>query len=128
MAPCEARPRSDTSPEVEAPMDERLRRMTPSQRFEQGVKTCTLARRRMRAGIRMRHPDHDEAQVDGAGTALVGRRSPSQGPAELAAARPMTDELTDALREIATVRAPQELRARALVRRWISVPRRLGGC
>ena len=55
---------SDTSPEVEEMMYERLRRMTPSQRFEQGTKTCKLARQFMRAGIRMRHPHYDEEQVE----------------------------------------------------------------
>jgi hypothetical protein len=55
---------SDTSPEVEELMYERLRRMTPSQRVEQGARLCKLARQVMRAGIRMRHPDYEDAQVE----------------------------------------------------------------
>jgi hypothetical protein len=55
---------SDTSPEVEGLMYERLRRMTPSQRFEQGAKLCKVARQFMRAGIRMRHPDYLAEQVE----------------------------------------------------------------
>jgi hypothetical protein len=65
MAPWEAPSRrSDTSPEVEELMYERLRRMTPSQRFEQGAKLCKFARQFMRAGIRMRHPNYAEEQVE----------------------------------------------------------------
>jgi hypothetical protein len=72
MAPFEApssargarRPHSDTSPEVEALMIERLRRMTPSQRVEQGARLCKLARQVMRAGIRMRHSEYGEEQVE----------------------------------------------------------------
>src|SRR5262245_33310511 len=74
MAPWEApsrsnaggvrRPHSDTPPEVEEILYERLRRMTPSQRFEQGVQTCKLARQFMRAGIRLRHPDYDGEQIE----------------------------------------------------------------
>lgn len=45
-------------------MVERSRRMTPSQRFEEGAKMCKLARQLMRAGIRKRHPDYDEEQVE----------------------------------------------------------------
>jgi len=55
---------SDTSPEVEELMYERLRRMTPSQRFEQGAKLCKVERQFMRAGIRMRHPDYGAEQVE----------------------------------------------------------------
>jgi hypothetical protein len=58
------RPGSDTSPEVEEILYERSRRMTPSQRFEQGIKTCKLARQFMRAGIRMRHPEYMDEQVE----------------------------------------------------------------
>jgi hypothetical protein len=65
MVPWEASSRrSDTSPEVEELMYERLRRMTPSQRFEQGVKLCKVERQFMRAGIRVRHPDYDTEQVE----------------------------------------------------------------
>ena len=55
---------SDTSPEVEEMMYERLRRMTPSQRVEEGTKLCKLERQFMRAGIRMRHPEYVEEQVE----------------------------------------------------------------
>lgn len=55
---------SDTSPEVQEMVYERLRRMTPSQRFEEGINLCKLARQFMRAGIRMRHPDYDEEYVE----------------------------------------------------------------
>jgi hypothetical protein len=74
MAPWEAparsgaalakRRHSDTSPEAEEVLYERLRRMTPSQRFEQGVELCKVERQFMRAGIRMRHPDYDAEQVE----------------------------------------------------------------
>jgi hypothetical protein len=58
------RPGSDTSPEVEEILYERLRRMTPSQRFVQEVELCKVERQFMRAGIRMRHPDYDADQVE----------------------------------------------------------------
>jgi len=45
-------------------MYERLRRMTPSQRFEEGVKLNKIVRQFMRAGIRMRYPDYTEEQVE----------------------------------------------------------------
>jgi hypothetical protein len=45
-------------------MVERMRRMTPSQRIEEGAKMCKLARQLMRAGIRKRHPDYDEERVE----------------------------------------------------------------
>lgn len=74
MAPWEApsrtstggvrRPGSDTSPEVEEILRARIRRMTPSQRIEEGSKMCKLARQLMRAGIRKRHPDYDGEQVE----------------------------------------------------------------
>jgi hypothetical protein len=57
-------PHSDTSPEVAEILRERLRRMTPSQRVEEGARLCKLAREFMRAGIRMRHPDYEPEQVE----------------------------------------------------------------
>ncbi|MEM9454584.1 MAG: hypothetical protein AAGF11_10420 [Myxococcota bacterium] len=57
-------PHSDTSPEAAEILRERMRRLTPSQRFEEGIKLCKLSRQIMRAGIRMRHPDYDEQQVE----------------------------------------------------------------
>jgi len=55
---------SDTSPEAAEILRERLRRMTPSQRVEEGVKLCKFTRQMMRAGIRKRHPDYAEADVE----------------------------------------------------------------
>lgn len=55
---------SDTSPEAAEILRERLRRMTPAQRVEEGVRLCKLARQVMRAGIRMRHPDYDQEHVE----------------------------------------------------------------
>lgn len=43
---------------------ERMRAMTPSQRIEQGAALCRTTREVMRAGIRMRHPEYDEARVE----------------------------------------------------------------
>ena len=56
--------RSDTSPEAAAILLERTRRLTPSQRIEEGARLCKLARQFMRAGIRSRHPDYDEDMVE----------------------------------------------------------------
>jgi hypothetical protein len=56
--------RSDTSPEAAEILRERMRRMTPSQRIEEGARLCKFARQMMRAGIRMRHPTYVEAQVE----------------------------------------------------------------
>jgi hypothetical protein len=55
---------SDTSPEAAEILRERMRRMTPSQRIEEGARLCKFARQMMRAGIRMRHPDYEEDQVE----------------------------------------------------------------
>ncbi len=55
---------SDTSPEAAEILRERQRRMTPSQRVEEGAKLCKLARQFMRAGIRKRHPDYTEDSVE----------------------------------------------------------------
>lgn len=55
---------SDTSPEAAEILRERLRRMTPSQRVEEGVKLCKLTRHVMRAGIRLRHSSYTEDQVE----------------------------------------------------------------
>jgi len=54
----------DTSDEAAEILRERIRRMTPSQRFEEGVKANKLARQIMRAGIRMRHPDYSPSDVE----------------------------------------------------------------
>ena len=57
-------PHSDTSPEAAEILRQRILRMTPSQRVEEGIRLCKLARQVMRAGIRMRHPDYDEDTVE----------------------------------------------------------------
>ncbi|MEX1367889.1 MAG: hypothetical protein AB1Z98_32470 [Nannocystaceae bacterium] len=57
-------PHSDTSPEAAEILRQRTLSLTPSQRFEEGIKLCMLARQMMRAGIRMRHPDYDEEHVE----------------------------------------------------------------
>lgn len=55
---------SDTSPEAAEILRERIRRMTPSQRIEEGARLCKFARQVMRAGIRMRHPDYSVDEVE----------------------------------------------------------------
>jgi len=57
-------PHSDTSPEAAEILRERMRRMTPSQRIEEGARLCKFARHMMRAGIRMRHPEYSADQVE----------------------------------------------------------------
>jgi len=57
-------PPSDTSPEAAEILRERIRAMTPSQRFEEGAKLCKFSRHMMRAGIRMRHPRYEPEQVE----------------------------------------------------------------
>ena len=54
----------DTSPEAERILRERIERLTPSQRVEEGVRASKLAREFMRAGIRMRHPDYSPEDVE----------------------------------------------------------------
>lgn len=55
---------SDTSPEAAEILRQRMLRMTPSQRIEEGAKLCKFARQVMRGGIRMRHPDYTPEQVE----------------------------------------------------------------
>lgn len=57
-------PHSDTSPEAAEILRERMRRMTPSQRIEEGARLCKFTRHMMRAGIRMRHPEYSADQVE----------------------------------------------------------------
>lgn len=57
-------PKFDTSPEAAEVLRERIRRMTPEQRILEGNRLCMFTRQMMRAGIRMRHPDYDEDQVE----------------------------------------------------------------
>jgi len=54
----------DTSPDAEQVLRERARRLTPSQRLEEGIRAARLAREFMRAGIRARHPDYSPEQVE----------------------------------------------------------------
>jgi hypothetical protein len=55
---------SDTSPEAAEILRERMRRLTPSQRVEEGVRLCKFMRQMMRAGIRSRHPDYSADEVE----------------------------------------------------------------
>ena len=43
---------------------ERLRRMTPGERMEEGFRLCRFSREMMRAGIRARHPEYDDEGVE----------------------------------------------------------------
>jgi hypothetical protein len=54
----------DTSPEAARVLTERVLRLTPEQRVEEGLRASLLAREIMRAGIRMRHPDYTREQVE----------------------------------------------------------------
>ncbi|MBX7082536.1 MAG: hypothetical protein K1X88_25245 [Nannocystaceae bacterium] len=55
---------SDTSVEADEILRRRILAMTPSERVASGAKLCRLSREFMRAGIRKRHPDYDEAHVE----------------------------------------------------------------
>jgi hypothetical protein len=55
---------TDTSPEAAEILRQRIARMTASQRVEEGAKLSKVARHVMRAGIRKRHPDYGEEQVE----------------------------------------------------------------
>ena len=56
--------RSDTSPEAAAILRDRIRNMTVAERFAEGERLCRFSRQMMRAGIRMRHPDYTDDQVE----------------------------------------------------------------
>lgn len=56
----------DTSEEAEKILRERTLRMTPSERFEEGVRLCQFAREVMRAGIRSRHAEYSPSDVEDA--------------------------------------------------------------
>lgn len=45
--------------------------MTPAERFAEGARLCASARRVMRDGIRHRHPDYTDDQVEMAFARLV---------------------------------------------------------
>jgi hypothetical protein len=55
---------ADTSPEVHALQLARMRAMSSSDRAELGERLCRSARAVMRAGIRDRHPDYGEREVE----------------------------------------------------------------
>jgi hypothetical protein len=54
----------DTRDEAARILLERARSLSPSQRFEEGVKLCKTARAFMRAGIRARHPEYTPDDVE----------------------------------------------------------------
>lgn len=54
----------DTCEHVAEILRERLRRMTPAERVDEGVRASRFAREVMRAGIRMRHPGYGAAEVE----------------------------------------------------------------
>jgi len=57
------RPR-DTSATAERVQRYLFRRMTPAERFAHLDALCELARDSARAGIRLRHPEYDAAQIE----------------------------------------------------------------
>lgn len=61
----------DTRDEAARILLERTRSLSPSQRFEEGVKLCKTARAFMRAGIRARHPDYTSNDVEEARARLL---------------------------------------------------------
>jgi hypothetical protein len=54
----------DTSLAAAHVLRERIRRMTPAERFDEGMRASRLAREIMRAGIRARHPEYSIEQVE----------------------------------------------------------------
>jgi hypothetical protein len=54
----------DTPEHVAEILRDRLRKMTPSERVEEGARASKLAREFIRAGIRMRHPDYSTDDVE----------------------------------------------------------------
>jgi len=55
---------SDTAQATARVLRDRIRRLTPSQRVEEGARTSRLAREFMRAGIRARHPDYSAEEIE----------------------------------------------------------------
>ena len=53
----------DMSPKARAVYEECLRRMTPEQKLLEVSKLNTQARGLVYGGVRLRHPDWDEAQI-----------------------------------------------------------------
>lgn len=56
----------DTRPEAERVLLERIRRMTPAKRLEEGLRASVTCRHVIRAGIRARHPEYSEDDVEDA--------------------------------------------------------------
>ncbi|MBI3929654.1 MAG: hypothetical protein HY319_29200 [Armatimonadetes bacterium] len=54
----------DTSPEAHRAQIEAYRRMTPGRRTELAFQMSYLVRETARAGIRSRHPDYSETEVE----------------------------------------------------------------
>lgn len=54
----------DTTDAAQRILLERTRALTPTQRFEEGERLCRTARAFMRAGIRSRHPEYSDNQVE----------------------------------------------------------------
>jgi hypothetical protein len=57
-------PVNDTRPEAQRVQIAALRKLGPGGRLKAGLDLSQLARDLIRAGIRMRHPDYDERQID----------------------------------------------------------------
>lgn len=55
---------SDTSPEVEALLIAAYRRMTPAEKLDRVWSLRRAVHERARVGIRLRHPEADEREVD----------------------------------------------------------------
>lgn len=55
---------ADTSPEVHARQLAWMRERTSAERAEIGERLCRSARALMRAGIRARHPDYGDREVE----------------------------------------------------------------
>lgn len=56
----------DTTPEAEAFRRQRLQKMTPGERIEEGLRAAVTCRHIIRGGIRTRHPEYSEEEVEDA--------------------------------------------------------------
>ena len=57
-------PLTDTRPDIAAMQSEGLRRKTPVERLRMAIDMSAMARSFTRAGIRARHPDWGDTQID----------------------------------------------------------------
>lgn len=57
------KPRSDTTPAVQAHYDSLWSALPPSVRFLKGISMITFSRQLLIAGIRARHPNLDQQQL-----------------------------------------------------------------